>query len=72
MRRADIFLLISGVFYTLERCAGIISDWYGPDCALKNLFMWVFLALALFEYGKLLYARRKKSGPDTPKANPEP
>ena len=39
MRRADIFLLISGAFYTLERCAGLISDWYGPDCFLKNIFM---------------------------------
>ena len=30
MRRADIFLLISGAFYTLERCTGLVSDWYGP------------------------------------------
>lgn len=36
MRRADIFLLISGAFYTLERCAGLVSDWYGPDCFFEE------------------------------------
>ena len=72
MRRADIFLLISGAFYTLERCAGLISDWYGPACFLKNIFMWVFLALALFEYGRLLRARGKSGKPDAPQDTNEP
>lgn len=64
MRRADIFLLISGAFYTLERCAALLSKCYGLNFFLENIFMWVFLALALFEYGRLLRARRKSGKPD--------
>ena len=50
----------------------LISDWYGPDCFLKNIFMWVFLALALFEYGRLLRARGKSGKPDAPQDTTEP
>lgn len=34
--------------------------------------MWVFLALALFEYGRLLRARRKSDKPDAPQDTNEP
>ena len=72
MRRADIFLLISGAFYTLERCTALLSKCYGLNFFLENIFMWVFLALALFEYGRLLRARGKSGKPDAPQDTNEP
>ena len=72
MRRADIFLLISGAFSTLERCAALLSKCYGLNFFLENIFMWVFLALALFEYGRLLRARGKSGKPGAPQDTTEP
>lgn len=41
-RRCDIFLIISGILYTVDDVFG-----YGPP---KNAFIWVFLAISVADY----------------------
>lgn len=60
MRRADKLLFCSALLYTLERIAASfsrVSNWYAIRPWWSNLFLYVFLALALIEYAKLLWPR---------------
>lgn len=62
MRLADKFLLCCAAIYTVERIAAsfsFVSNWYAMRPWRSNIFLYVFLALALIEYAKLLWPRVK-------------
>lgn len=73
MRLADKLLLCSAVLYTAERIGASfshVSNWYAIRPWRSNIFLYVFLALALIEYAKLLWPRvqawraRRRAQPD--------
>lgn len=60
VRLADKLLLCAAVLYMFERGSIIIDEWNNIHCREGNIFVYVFLGLALIEYARLIWPHVKE------------